>query len=138
MELIIHLAVFGALLGLVALILMGGRGLTPGVRGTGGDPPGPWPPVALIVPVTGGASGLQAQLASLLTQDYPDYQVIFVTHSPADPATPIILDLIRRHPGARHVISGRAATCGQKNHNLLAGLRGEVPPNCVNPEVMKR
>ncbi|MFZ5451840.1 MAG: glycosyltransferase [Thermodesulfobacteriota bacterium] len=82
-----------------------------------------WPPVALMVPVTGAAANLRDNLRSLLTQDYPDYQVIFSTKDLADPATPVIAALIPEYPRACLLVSGPAVSCGQKNHNLLAGVR---------------
>ncbi len=117
------------LLILGVLVLVGGRALKDGAPGDRPKEPERWPPVALIVPVTGTAPGLGDRLSSLLTQDYPDYQVIFATRDREDPATGIILSIIPSHPQGRQVLSGRATTCGQKNHNLLAGLRtiGEEP-----------
>ncbi|MDP3181879.1 MAG: glycosyltransferase [Desulfobaccales bacterium] len=111
------------------LVLVGGRSVKNVSSGDMAREPERWPPVALIVPVTGAAPGLGERLGSLLTQDYPDYQVIFATRDREDPATGVIMPLISGHPRAGHVLSGRATACGQKNQNLLAGLRtiGEGP-----------
>lgn len=115
------------LLALSGLILAGRRALEAG-------PPPPaeperWPAAALIIPVTGAPPGLAARLTTLLRQDYPDYQVIFCVRSADDPATPVLRALLARGFRARLVVSGPASGCGQKNHNLLAGLRlaGEAP-----------
>jgi cellulose synthase/poly-beta-1,6-N-acetylglucosamine synthase-like glycosyltransferase len=85
--------------------------------------------VALLVPVAGAAADLTTNLRSLLTQDYPDYQVILVTKDLADPATSVIAALIPEYTHTRLILSGPAVSCGQKNHNLLAGLQaaGETP-----------
>ncbi len=110
------------LLVLSGLILVGGRALR---SSAGAAPAGEairWPPVALIVPVAGASPGLEANLRSLLTQDYPDYQAVLVTRDSEDPATGVIESLILDYPQAALVLSGPARTCGQKNHNLLAGL----------------
>lgn len=107
---------------LAVLVLGGGRQIMRAAAAAGSSP-GRWPAVALIIPVTGAAPGLDTRLASLLNQDYPDYQVILVTRAVEDPATPVILSMMAHHPRARHVLSGPAHTCGQKNHNLLAGLK---------------
>ncbi len=117
------------LLAVAGLLLGGRRALKEARAGEGAPFPARWPPVALIVPVTGAAPGLGARLHSLLAQDYPDYQVVVVTRDAEDPAYPVILSAISGHPGARLSLSGPAATCGQKNHNLLAGLGalGEAP-----------
>jgi ceramide glucosyltransferase len=79
------------------------------------------PRAALIVPLTGNTPEMRAGLQSLLSQDYPDLEVILVTREAGDPATPLAQELLAGHPRARHLISGPATTCSQKNHNLLAG-----------------
>lgn len=127
----------GLLLGLMAFVLLafagllraGSRALAPGGREEEIDPPRRWPRVALIVPVAGAPLGLAQRLEALLHQDYPDYQVIFATRDREDPATGVIASLIWGRPQVRLAISGLAGTCGQKNHNLLAGIRlaGEDP-----------
>jgi len=117
------------LLLLSGLLLLGGRALGPKQTDIAATEPASWPAAALIVPVAGAAADLAANLGSLLTQDYPDYQVILATRDLADPATPVIAALIPAYPRARLVVSGPATSCGQKNHNLLAGLKaaGEAP-----------
>jgi cellulose synthase/poly-beta-1,6-N-acetylglucosamine synthase-like glycosyltransferase len=116
------------LLGLGVLVFVGGRGLKPGAAAEAGRLTA-WPRVAVLAPVTGAAPGLEARLESLLSQDYPCYQVIFATRDAKDPATSVILALIGRYPGTRHVVAGPARYCGQKNHNLLAAVKlaGQAP-----------
>ncbi len=87
----------------------------------------PWPRVSLIVPVAGKRPGLAANLRSLVVQDYPHFEVIMVTAEAADPAVPEILAALPGAPRARHVVAGPARGCGQKNHNLLAGLKVADP-----------
>jgi ceramide glucosyltransferase len=99
------------------------RGEASGFRPT----PGPRPPVAVIIPVAGVYPGLKENLRSRLTQDYPDYQVIFAVRSAADPAVGVIRALLPDFPHARLVVCGPASGCSQKNHNLLGGLK-EVGP----------
>jgi ceramide glucosyltransferase len=88
----------------------------------GGAAGATWPRAALIVPLTGDTPEMRASLQSLLSQDYPDLEVILVTREAGDPATPLVQELLAGHPRARHVLSGPATTCSQKNHNLLAGV----------------
>ncbi len=88
------------------------------------------PRVAVIVPVTGAAPGMRECLDTIASQDYPDYQVFFVTESAEDAAVQLVLDTIaaaRSGPTCRHVVSGQARTCGQKNHNILAGIAEAGP-----------
>jgi cellulose synthase/poly-beta-1,6-N-acetylglucosamine synthase-like glycosyltransferase len=125
---------------LTGLILAGRRGIAKKPAHLQPASPGRWPSVVLIVPVTGAAPGLPENLTSLLTQDYPDYHVVFVTCDLADPATPVISSLLPHHARARHVLSGPSQSCCQKNHNLLAGLRvfgelGEVLCFCDGNQV---
>jgi ceramide glucosyltransferase len=117
------------LLAFAALVRAGSRVLAPKAWPGEPDPPSGWPRLALIVPVAGAPPGLAERLLALLQQDYPDYQVIFATRDRQDPATGIIAALIWGKPRARLVAAGPARHCGQKNYNLLAGVRlaGEAP-----------
>ena len=83
---------------------------------------GPWPPVALIVPLKGARPGLAGNLSSLLEQDYPDFELILVAESEDDPACQVIRRVTAGRERARMVIAGRAENRGQKNHNQLAGV----------------
>jgi ceramide glucosyltransferase len=114
---------------MVVLIRVGGRTLQPSPPDAA--KPLRWPQVALIVPVAGAAPGLAARLTSFLEQDYPVYQMVLVTRSREDPATAVIGALLPHYPRARHIISGPATSCGQKNHNLLAGLKMADPAAAV-------
>jgi ceramide glucosyltransferase len=88
---------------------------------------GPWSRVAVIIPVAGVYPGLKENLRSRLTQDYPQYQVVFATRSEDDPATGVIKMLLPDFSQARLVVTGPASGCGQKNHNLLVGLKAVEP-----------
>jgi cellulose synthase/poly-beta-1,6-N-acetylglucosamine synthase-like glycosyltransferase len=66
-------------------------------------------------------------LKRLCTQDYPCYELVFVTRDGDDPATPVIGRVMADAASAgrcpcRHVLAGPATRNGQKNHNLLRGL----------------
>ncbi|WP_158407293.1 glycosyltransferase [Megalodesulfovibrio gigas] len=80
------------------------------------------PRATLVVPMTGESPHMAPALASLLAQDYPEHEVVFVTQDEADPATALARRLSREHPHARHVLAGPAQVCGQKTHNQLAAL----------------
>jgi len=83
------------------------------------------PSVAVLVPVTGGSADMEECLGSIVCQDYPAYEVVFITRGMEDEAVPVIGRVIDRSAGpgvVRHVISPPARTCGQKNQNLLSGI----------------
>jgi ceramide glucosyltransferase len=85
----------------------------------------PWPAyprVAVIVPLTGDSPEMEAALTSLLNQPYPNYETLLVTRDLDDPATALARRLLARHPRGRHIVSGPAAGCSQKNHNILAAI----------------
>ena len=106
---------------LTALFLLGYRY----VRGGNGPEARPktFPRVALIMPLTGNAPGMREAVGSLLDQDYPDYAVYCVTESADDPAVALVAELAAGRENIRHLVAGQAAMCGQKNHNILAGIR---------------
>jgi cellulose synthase/poly-beta-1,6-N-acetylglucosamine synthase-like glycosyltransferase len=128
---------YGFLLAGMAIVLLAFAGLVragsripgPGAQERVQGSPARWPRLALIVPVAGAPPGLRRRLEALLRQDYPDYQVIFATRDLEDPATRLISSLIWGETRTRLVVAGPARDCGQKNHNLLAGVRlaGETP-----------
>jgi len=109
------------LVALTVLYLLGQRhvrgGCGPEVR------PHVFPRVAMIVPLTGDAPGMREAVASLLDQDYPDYAVCCVTETADDPAVALVRDLAKGRENVRQVVAGPATTCGQKNQNILAGIR---------------
>lgn len=81
--------------------------------------------VALLAPCKGIDLGLVDNLSPLFAQSGVAYELVFIVEDRSDPAASVIDSLIRRHPGrpARIVVAGRAERCGQKVHNLLAGVR---------------
>jgi len=81
-----------------------------------------YPKVAVIVPLTGNSPEMPAALESLLNQAYPNYETLLVTRDPEDPATPLVRELLSRQARVRHIVSGPATACSQKNHNILAGV----------------
>ncbi len=86
------------------------------------------PFASVIVPCRGLDAGLDENLRALCTQDYPRYEIVFVTDSTTDPALTVI-EAVRassntaaRTISTRTVVAGRARDRGQKVHNLCAGL----------------
>ncbi|PKN63954.1 MAG: hypothetical protein CVU57_17470 [Deltaproteobacteria bacterium HGW-Deltaproteobacteria-15] len=84
-------------------------------------------PCEVLVPIAGTSPDQEAILATLLTQNHPNYRVLFILESEDDPANPAIDGLCRTYGNAGKVISGRATSCGQKNHNLIAGIHHLKP-----------
>ncbi|MCF8062920.1 MAG: hypothetical protein K9M82_10425, partial [Deltaproteobacteria bacterium] len=58
------------------------------------DPAAFWPDVGMVVPAAGAGPELPRVLASLLSQDYPPFELVFVTRDMEDPATPVIAEAI--------------------------------------------
>jgi cellulose synthase/poly-beta-1,6-N-acetylglucosamine synthase-like glycosyltransferase len=80
------------------------------------------PFVSVIAPTRGHEDGFVDNVAPLLKQNYPCYEIRFVFDDPQDPSLPLVREL-----GARAVISGPADGTGQKVHNLIVGVR-EIDP----------
>ncbi len=87
------------------------------------------PFASVIVPCRGLDQGLHANLAALLRQSYPAFEIIFVVDSDNDSALNII-ELTQQSfaghtssPSSRIVIAGQATESGQKVHNLIAAVR---------------
>ena len=80
------------------------------------------PFATVIVPCKGGESGLEENLAPLLVQIYPNYEVIFVVDDANDRAVPTIEKLLSQHPlhGVENklVVAPTAVDSGQKVENI--------------------
>jgi ceramide glucosyltransferase len=128
---IINVLVVFVLLALFALIINGLRYLKSVKHPVNPPPAGYCPPAAVIVPVAGCSPLIEQALTSLLNLDYSDYELIFVTECVEDPASAVVGRILKRHgntsPRCRHIISGESTSCGQKNHNLLAGVAVASP-----------
>jgi ceramide glucosyltransferase len=59
------------------------------------------PPVTVLKPLCGADEELRASLATFFTQDYPDYELVFGVVSQADPAIPVVRELMATFPGTR-------------------------------------
>ena len=81
------------------------------------------PLVSVIAPARELEPGLEENLRTLLTQDYPQYEVIFVFDRADDPALKIAEQLKKTSAvSARTVIAGPATDSGQKVHNLRVAV----------------
>lgn len=85
------------------------------------------PFVSVIAPCRGLEPGLRENLKSLLRQNYPSYEVLFVTGAADDPAWPLIRELSEQNEAnprvvTGQVIAGAAVDSGQKVHNLRVAV----------------
>ncbi len=79
------------------------------------------PFATVIVPCKGAEEGLEENLAPLVAQNFPHYEVIFVVDDANDPAAPMIEKLIpARHQDREHklVVAPKAVNSGQKVENI--------------------
>jgi ceramide glucosyltransferase len=82
------------------------------------------PRVALFCPVKGAEPGLEQNLATLTSFDYPDYEIFFSMASGEDPARKILEKLAASGKRKVHiVIAGRPEGCGEKVNNLRAAVQ---------------
>jgi cellulose synthase/poly-beta-1,6-N-acetylglucosamine synthase-like glycosyltransferase len=85
------------------------------------------PFATVFVPCRGVDEGLEENINAIFAQDYPAFEIVFVSDRASDPAFAVI-DEARRSftgksgPTMRFVISGPAISCGQKVHNLRAAV----------------
>jgi len=88
------------------------------------------PFVSVIAPGRGLEPGLSDNVRSLLTQDYPRYEVLFVFDRDGDPALEVV-DQLRAlsNVATKIVISGPATDSGQKVHNLRVAVT-HIDPQC--------
>ncbi|MCY7376916.1 MAG: glycosyltransferase family 2 protein [Pyrinomonadaceae bacterium] len=74
---------------------------------------------SIIAPCRGLDEDLQANLAALFNQDFPNYEIIFVVDDEGDEAVKIIQEVSRQGAkSAKLIIAGKANNESQKVHNL--------------------
>lgn len=118
-------------LGLGILSLRGGIRFAEYVRRETARPFADFTPYAsVIAPCRGQDQGLRDNLAALFLQDYPAYEIIFVTDSATDPSLSLMEEARQSETNAQQVsasvvIAGEATDSGQKVHNLRVAV-GEI------------
>jgi glycosyltransferase involved in cell wall biosynthesis len=81
------------------------------------------PKTVIIFPCKGTSNHLEENLKAILSQEYQgEYQVIFSVESKDDPAYSVINGFIKDYDNASIVVSGKATTSAQKNHNVIKAL----------------
>lgn len=87
----------------------------------------------IFAPCRGMDSDLAENLSALFKQDFPAYEIIFVTDNENDASVPIINSLISAfpRPGGKLIIAGKAENEGQKVHNLRQAVLHASPKSEV-------
>jgi ceramide glucosyltransferase len=85
------------------------------------------PYATIFAPCRGRDENLKTNLAALFCQNYPEYEIVFVTDDAADPCVSVIEELRAEFEhltniSSQLVIAGLAANEGQKVHNLRAAV----------------
>ncbi len=82
------------------------------------------PKVTVFLPCKGIEPGLLPNVAAVLGQDYPDYEVIIVTATSRDPALAALQGLATGHSGKkfRLVTAGVSEERGEKVNNLISAV----------------
>lgn len=91
----------------------------------GKDYPDFTPFVTVFVPCRGLDEGLKENISAIFSQDYPAFEIVFVTDAPDDPALRIISEARRsfaKGPTMQVLIAGQATDSGQKVHNLRVAV----------------
>ncbi|MEZ0372510.1 MAG: glycosyltransferase, partial [Candidatus Sericytochromatia bacterium] len=84
---------------------------------------GKWPRVALMVPCKDVDPDLEQNLRMLLQQDYPNYEIVFMTLDQHDLSYPILQRMVAESKvPARIVFGGFSKQRCQKLDNILAGI----------------
>jgi cellulose synthase/poly-beta-1,6-N-acetylglucosamine synthase-like glycosyltransferase len=119
------------------LSLRGGLRFADYVRTEAARHPSDFTPfVSVIAPCRGLEDGLRENISALFQQDYPSYEIIFVTDRADDPALDLIAEVGSAWQGAvqpqnRGLVAGVAADSGQKVHNLRAAVSVVTPQSAV-------
>jgi ceramide glucosyltransferase len=90
------------------------------------------PLATVFVPCRGLDDGLKENINAIFAQDYPAFEIIFVSDRADDPALAIIEEVRRSFTGEsgptmRFMVSGPAIDSGQKVHNLRVAVAAADP-----------
>ena len=94
------------------------------------------PFATVFVPCRGADDGLKENINAIFAQDYPSFEIVFVSDAADDPALAIIEEARRSFSGEsgptmRFVVSGPATDSGQKVHNLRQAVARADPRSDV-------
>lgn len=81
------------------------------------------PKAVILVPCKGLDPEFEENLRPLFSQNYGEYEIIFITENEADPAHEVIERMIEQSSRpAWLLVAGESRSRGQKIHNLCAGI----------------
>lgn len=81
------------------------------------------PNIAIFIPCKGNDQDFEVNMQTFLETPYHKAKLFFIVESHVDAAYPVLKRLVEKRPAAQLIVAGLAAACGQKNHNLLQGLK---------------
>jgi ceramide glucosyltransferase len=83
-----------------------------------------YPPVSVLRPLSGAEDNTEANLRSLFTQVYPEFEILLSVHEPSDPAAAIVRRVMAEFPQvpARLVVAGVSPLPNAKVWSLRALL----------------
>jgi ceramide glucosyltransferase len=82
-----------------------------------------FPSTSIIVPCKGMGPGFLENIQGFLSQEYPNYDIIFVVDSADDPAYGVLQQNIKNKPSAHLVLTDPVSGCSGKVAALLTGLK---------------
>ena len=88
-------------------------------------------PISILKPLSGADEGLEENLRSFFTLDYPDFEILMAVRQPDDPAVVIVESLCRAYPGvsAQLLVVGEPTYPNAKVFSLdrmMAAARNDV------------
>ena len=93
---------------------------------------GEWPPISILKPVHGRDPGFYEAIRSHAEQDYPEFEMLFGTQDPGDPALADIERLAREYPQRRI----RVLVTSNRAPNAKAGTLGELAREARYPVLL--
>ena len=81
------------------------------------------PRISMFIPCKGTDEFFEANIQTFMQQRYHNATLFFIVESQGDAAYPILRKHVKHAPDAYVVVAGLSNFCGQKNYNLLQGIK---------------